>query len=252
MNQFVIFLYNHFLDYFEELACTLPSYTFLTPLFHICNTFITLLWHQLNTFVTLLLQICYTFVTPLDYTFVTPLATLLLHPLLHQCYTFLTPLVTPLLQKFYTFVTSLVVHLLHLCNTHFTHVLHPCYTFVTPLLHLCYTFVTPLVTPSLHCCNSYYYTFDASLFCGILSGIHFNGYSVFNLINRIVLKHMYIMKLFFFLNLIHILEVLFRLCNQALKNIFFVFAYIKLKTLQGSRLALQRRWHPTNSKPRWP
>ena len=118
MNQFFIFLYYHFLAYFEKLACTLPHYTFLRPLFHNCNTF--------THFTTLSLHICYT-----------------------PCYTFVTLLLHPLLQQCYIFVTSLVAHLLYLCNTHFIHVLHPflhlCYTFVTPVLHPCYTFVTLLV-----------------------------------------------------------------------------------------------------------
>ena len=77
MDQLFIFLNYHFLDCFEKLACTLLCYTFLTPLFHICNTSFT---------------------------------------------------------SFY--------------------LLHP-------------------VTPSLHCCNSYHYNFDALLFCGILSGFCF-------------------------------------------------------------------------------
>ena len=75
MDQLFIFLYYHFLDCFEKLACTFLCYTFLIPLFHICNTFITLLWHQLYTF-----------------------ATLLLHPLLHICSTSFTHLLHPLLH----------------------------------------------------------------------------------------------------------------------------------------------------------
>ena len=129
MNQFFIFLYYHFLAYFEKLACTLPSYILLTPLFHNCNT----LTHLLHSF----------------YTFVTPLAT----PLLHSCYTSVTHLLHLLLHLCYKFVTSLVAHLLHLCYIHFiratplvTLLLHLCYTFVTSLLHHCCTFVAPLVT----------------------------------------------------------------------------------------------------------
>ena len=99
MNQFVIFLYYHFLDYFERLACTLPCLTFLTPFFHIFNTFITLFRHRLYTFVTTLLHICYTFVAHL----------------LHPCYTFVTPL-------------------LHICNTRFTHLLHFRCTVVTLII----------------------------------------------------------------------------------------------------------------------
>ena len=124
MNQFFIFLYYHFLAYFEKLACTLPYYTFLRLLFHNCNTFTHLLLHS-------------------RYTFVTPLATLLLYSCYTPCY-------------------NSVTHVLH-------HFLHLCYTFVTPVLHPCYAFVTLLVRPSLHCFNSYYDIFDASLFCGILS-----------------------------------------------------------------------------------
>ena len=104
MNQFFIFLYYHFLPYFEKLACTLPYYTFLRPLFHNCNTFTHLLLHS-------------------RYTFVTPLAT----PLLHSCYTpcynsvthLLTPLVTPLLHICYTLVTHLLHSLLDLRYTRF-------------------------------------------------------------------------------------------------------------------------------------
>ena len=108
MNQFFIFLCYHFLAYFEKLACTLPYYTFLRPLFHNCNTFTHLLLYS-------------------RYTFVTPLAT----PLLHSCYNS----VTLLLQQCYTLVTPFLTPLLHIC-----------YTCVTPLLHICYAFVTLLVT----------------------------------------------------------------------------------------------------------
>ena len=122
MNQFFIFLYYHFLAYFEKLACTLPYYTFLRPLFHNCNTFTQLLLHS-------------------RYTFVTPLAT----PLLHSCYTPCYNSVTPLLHSCYTPCYNSVTHLLH-------PLLHLCYTLVTPLvttvLHICYipccAFVTPL------------------------------------------------------------------------------------------------------------
>ena len=106
MNQFFIFLYYNFLAYFDKLACTLPYYTFLRPLFHNCNTFTHLLLHS-------------------RYTFVTPLATLLLHPLLQQCYTCATPLLTPLLHICYTPCNAFVTPLL--------------YTFVTPVLRICYT-----------------------------------------------------------------------------------------------------------------
>ena len=105
MNQFFIFLCYHFLAYFEKLACTLPCYTFLTPLFHNCNTF------------THLLHSCYKFVTPL--------ATPLLHSCYTPCHTSVTHLLHLLLYLCYKFVTSLVAHLLHLCNTHFIRVLHP-------------------------------------------------------------------------------------------------------------------------------
>ena len=84
------------------------------------------------------------------------------------CYTFLT-----LFNICNTFVTPA----LHICYTLVTHLLHLCYTSITLLLHICNTrffaFVTPRATPSLHCCNSYYYIFDAFLFCGILSGFRF-------------------------------------------------------------------------------
>ena len=87
------------------------------------------------------------------------------------CYTFLT-----LFHICNTFVTPA----LHICYTLVTHLLHLCYTIITLLLHICSTFdhpffafVTPRATPSLHCCNSYYYNFDAFLFCGILSGFRF-------------------------------------------------------------------------------
>ena len=90
-----------------------------------------------------------------------------LHPFFHICITF----ITLLWHQLYTFFA----HLLNLCYTIIKHLSHPllhiCNTFVTHLWHPFYAFVTPLVTPSLHCCNSYYYNFDAFLFCGILSGI---------------------------------------------------------------------------------
>ena len=68
----------------------------------------------------------------------------------------------------YTFLT-----LFHICNTFVTPALQICYTLVTPLLHHYYTFITHLIirfSRLLHCYNSYYYNFDAFLFCGILSG----------------------------------------------------------------------------------
>ena len=112
MNQFFIFFYYHFLAYFEKLACTLPYYTFLRPLFHNCNTFTHLLLHS-------------------RYTFVTPLATPLLHSCYTPCYNSVSLLLHPFLHLCYTFVT----HLLRICYT-------PCNAFVTPLL---YTFVTPVL-----------------------------------------------------------------------------------------------------------
>ena len=105
MNQFFIFLYYHFLAYFEKLACTLPYYTFLRPLFHNCNTFTHLLLHSRYTYVTPLLtpllHICYTLVTHflrICYTpcnaFVTPLLYTFVIPVLRICYTVLTLIMT--------------------------------------------------------------------------------------------------------------------------------------------------------------
>ena len=116
MNQFFIFLNYHFLAYFEKLACTLPYYTFLRPLFHNCNTFTYLLLHSRYTFVTPL-------ATPLLHSYYTPCynsVTHLLHPLLCICYTFVTPILYMRYTPSYTFVT----HLLHLCYTLVTHLLH--------------------------------------------------------------------------------------------------------------------------------
>ena len=97
------------------------------------------------------------------------LVTHFLHPFFHICITF----ITLLWHQLYTFVA----HLLNLCYTLIKHLSHPllhiCNTFFTHFWHPFYAFVTPLVTPSLHCCNSYYYNFDAFLFCSILSGFRF-------------------------------------------------------------------------------
>ena len=96
MNQFFIFLYYHFLDYFEKLACTLPCYTFLTPLFHNCNTFTHLLHpllHSCYTSVTNLLHLCNTHFIHV------------LHPLLHPF--------THLLHLRYTVLTLIITFLMH-------------------------------------------------------------------------------------------------------------------------------------------
>ena len=108
MNQCFIFLYYHFLDYFEQLACALPCYTFLTLLFH----FITLLWHQLYTLVTLLLHIYYTFVTPLLHIYYTLCYTYVTH-LLYVCNTRFTNLLHPLLHLRYSVVTLIITILMH-------------------------------------------------------------------------------------------------------------------------------------------
>ena len=94
MNQFFIFLYYHFLAYFEKLACTLPYYTFLRPLFHNCNTFTHLLIHS-------------------RYTFVTPLATPLLHSCYTPCYNSVTHLLHSLLDLRYTVLTLIMTSLMH-------------------------------------------------------------------------------------------------------------------------------------------